>query len=72
MYLDFKLVHRKPKTAVYRVVSKSSGETLGSIYWYGSWRQYVFQPEPETIWSRGCMRQVFDFIQKLMEAWKKE
>lgn len=71
-YVDFELAERKPKTAVYRVVSKSNRETLGSVYWYGPWRQYVFQPEPETIWSHGCMQQVLDFIQKLMEERKKE
>lgn len=72
-YVDFELAESKPKTVVYRVVStKSARETLGRIYWYWPWRQYVFQPEPETIWSRGCWKQVFDFIEELMEARKKE
>jgi hypothetical protein len=65
-YLDFQLLEKKPKTAVYHVVSKSSGQSLGRIYWYGPWRQYIFEPESETIWSCGCMQEVMNFIQKLM------
>jgi len=42
-YVDFELEEKKPKTAVYRVVSKSEGTILGRIFWRWAWRQYVFE-----------------------------
>jgi len=69
-YVDFELVEQKPKTDVYRVFARSSLETLGRIYWYFGWRQYVFEPEGETVWSRGCLKEVMGFIGNLMTEWK--
>lgn len=70
-YVTFELAERKPKTSVYAVKSISTLETLGKIYWYGPWRQYVFEPLMETLWSRGCMSQIEDFIKELMDARKR-
>jgi len=70
-YVGFQLIEKKPKTGVYRVVSESSGQSLGRIYWYGPWRQYIFEPDPQTVWSCGCMQQVMDFIRKLMPKRKR-
>ena len=39
-------------------VENHRGETLGGIQWYGAWRQYVFYPNPGTIWSAGCLAEV--------------
>lgn len=66
-YVEFLLVGRKPKTNVYNVVSKSDQALLGTIYWEAGWRQYVFDPWRKTIWSRGCLKQVIEFIQELMD-----
>ena len=38
---------------------------LGSIHWRGSWRQYCFFPEKDTIWSAGCMSGIINFIEKI-------
>lgn len=83
-YVDFVLVEKKPKTNVYNVVKRRKRspldkpiilherppEVLGQIYWYGPWRQYIFEPLEETIWSKGCMQQVQDFLKELMDARK--
>jgi len=69
-YVEFKLVAEKPKTNVYHVRAKSSGEYLGRVAWYFPWRQYVFEPATATIWSRGCLMEVITFIEKLMEERK--
>lgn len=71
-YIEFKLVRKLPKTAIYAVISKSDGAILGHIHWYASWRQYTFSPtiEMETEWSRGCLQEIQDFIDKLMAARK--
>ena len=69
-YLEFRHLFDKPKTSVYAVFSKSNGKELGRIFWYAPWRQYCFFPVSETVWSRGCLQQIQDFINKLMEERK--
>jgi len=71
-YLSFRWLFDKPKTGVFGVYSLSSGEELGRIFWYASWRQYCFFPTSETVWSRGCLHQIQDFMNKLMEERKKK
>lgn len=61
----------KPKTQVYDVKT-NNGEFLGQIMWFFRWRQYCFYPADDTVWSRGCLQQVLDFIQKLMDDRKNE
>jgi len=67
-YVDFKLLERKGKTGVFHVVAVRDGVILGRIVWYGSWRQYVFEPVAETVWSQDCLQQIIDFLQQLKEA----
>lgn len=54
---------RKPsqKTVTWIVRGKRSGILLGRIHWYGPWRQYVFYPEPETLFNGGCLREIASF-----------
>jgi len=54
-YLEFSLIERKPKTKVIGVWSKNNANRLGIIKWYGPWRQYVFFPEKDTLFSVGCL-----------------
>ena len=69
-YVDFELAEKKPKTAVYHVLSKSGGDILATIRWHGPWRKYVFDPADETLWSCGCLAEVQTFIEDLMNARK--
>ncbi len=71
-YLEFELVEKKPKTDVYSVNSISSGFKLGTIKWFGSWRQYCFFPNGETVFNQGCMKDIQDFMGNLMEIRKKK
>jgi hypothetical protein len=43
------------RTRVVHVKAKISGSLLGVIKWYGQWRQYVFYPEPQTLFNRVCL-----------------
>ncbi|MCP3684404.1 MAG: hypothetical protein GY861_17130 [bacterium] len=38
---------------------------IGGIGWDGGWRQYVFEPEANTKWSKGCMQGIIDFLDKI-------
>jgi hypothetical protein len=70
-YVYFEFARAKPRTKVYYVKSKSDDKILGEIYWWSPWRQYIFDPWSSTIYSRGCMKQIIEFIQKLMDERKK-
>ena len=72
-YIDFILIPRKPKrkTDIYEVVSSDSGHLLGSIRWYGPWRQYCFSPQGDTIYSGGCLDEIKEFIKELMDKRKE-
>jgi len=67
-YVDFVVIEKKPKTSVYAVNSKSSGDQLGIVKWYSPWRQYCFFPEESTLWSYGCIGEIMGFIIGLMTA----
>lgn len=68
----FSSVHyeSKPKTGIWLLYSNSQGEGLGFIKWYAPWRQYCFFPMKETIWSKGCLIEINDYIDQLMQAHK--
>jgi hypothetical protein len=70
-YITFKKTDELPKTSVWKVVNVSKRTWLGEIRWYGPWRQYCFFPDMETLFSRGCMAQINQFIMKQMEKRKK-
>ena len=52
------------KTCIWEVVSKSSGNGLGLIKWYGAWRQYTFHPYEGTVWNDDCLGEVVKFLDK--------
>ena len=53
------------KTRDYSIISTSSNNLLGHISFYPSWRQHVFVPEPNTIWSVGCLEDINDAIKTI-------
>lgn len=48
--------------AIRRDDGNGMGSYLGGIEWSGAWRQYVFDPEGNTKWSRGCMMKIIEFL----------
>lgn len=76
-YLHFEYFEPTPSriTHIVVVVSKSSlvrgsRDVLGNIVWHGPWRQYVFNPAPSCLFNKGCMKDIIEVIDKLMEARK--
>lgn len=70
---------RKPKgrkTSIYSVRKDhqyvSKGVVLGEIRWYGAFRQYVFYPDEETVWSRGCLEIINRFLKKINDRHRKK
>jgi len=60
------------KTKRYVVVSMHDNTKLGVIKWHGPWRQYIFVTSNFACnWSKDCLRDLADFIQKLMDERKE-
>jgi len=70
-YLEFSITGHKPKTKIYGIWSKKSGEILGEIRWFGRWRQYAFFPRPETIFNPECLEDIRWYIKDLMDERKE-
>ena len=45
---------------------------LGSIEWYGPWRQYCFSPRSGTVFNKGCLEDINAYIKQLMDERKLE
>jgi len=71
-YLRFELVKKKPKTKEYRITNQKTGDELGIINWYSSWRQYVFEPCIGTKWNYSCLEQVSKFLVEQNKKWRNK
>lgn len=65
-FIHFRIFEEKEKTNVYICCNNKSGGKLGFIKWHGPWRQYCFFPECDTVFNKGCLNDVNDFIKHLM------
>ena len=54
-----------PKINDILVKSKLHGDKLGSIRWFGKWRQYAFFPEKVTIFNIECLSDIITYIKGL-------
>ena len=55
----------KRKTRDYLVVNRKSNIIIAFIDYESGWRQHVLKPQPETIWSAGCLEDVIKFMKEL-------
>ena len=63
-YMTFVKVGQKPKTSEWHVINNSSGFVLGSIQWYGAWRQYVIFTN-ECTFNNNCLDDISQFLTRL-------
>lgn len=70
-YLNFTELPSKGKTKIIGV-GNNNGMKLAFIKWQSGWRRYVFMPFPDTIFDVGCLGEIADFINELMEARKND
>lgn len=54
------------KTKKFEVISHS-GNYLGIIKWYGAWRQYVFFPVENSIFSIGCLKDLENALETIKD-----
>ena len=70
-YIHFVEIEQKPKTKVYSCRTNSEDYELGKVQWYSPWRSYCFFPTKETIFNKGCLENIQDFMEQLNVAHKK-
>ena len=71
-WLVFEQSAHTGKTVIVQVLSKQHGNILGTIRWYGAWRQYAFYPVPDTLFNAGCLSDIEAHIRELMDVRSKE
>lgn len=49
------------KTQIWSVLSED-GDLLGTVEWYGRWRQYVFSPQPNAVFHGECLTDLSSFV----------
>jgi hypothetical protein len=62
------------KTELWHVRATRDHALLGTIKWFGRWRQYAFFPEPGTIYNPDCLKLIGSHCQSLTrrhrEGWR--
>lgn len=49
-------------TARWGIYSVSGKGLLGTVGWYGPWRQYTFDPVADTTYNVGCLQDIARFL----------
>lgn len=68
----YKFIHfietaKKPMTSTWECRNNHSDDCLGTVKWYGPWRQYCFFPEPidGLVFNDGCLKDICHFMGQL-------
>jgi hypothetical protein len=68
-FLEQYIPDRKTKT--FAVVNKDNQSFLGTIKWFGKFRQYSFFPSADCVFEKTCLRDISQFMEELMEERKR-
>lgn len=50
---------------VWTCYANKSSDTLGTVLWYPSWKQYCVQFNDDAIFSTDCLTDIADFLEQL-------
>lgn len=59
------------KTGIWNICG-NDGTALGLVSWYGSWRQYIFDPCPNCIFNNQCLRDIAAFLDRINAEQKEK
>jgi hypothetical protein len=59
-------------TKGWELTNRKSGDTLGWVHYEAHWRQYVFEPSGNTIYSTGCLTDIAEFLSEANTQQKKK
>jgi hypothetical protein len=60
------------KTSIFALSPIAGGRPVGFIGWYGPWRKYALQPEPDTVFEQDCLRAIADFCEAKTRAHREQ
>ncbi len=66
-HIRFEQQHNPGKKTAKWICINTSGEELGTVEWYGQWRQYCFCSDV-MIYSRSCLHDIEDFLEKIKDV----
>ena len=69
-YTHFVEIAKKPKTSVWSCRNSGSGAELGTVSWYGPWRQYCYFPTAQAVYSDSCLIGIAAFLGDLNDERK--
>ena len=46
------------------IYTRSRAQFLGIVEWYRPWRQFIFVPATNTVYSAGCLKDIAAFLVK--------
>ena len=62
-FIHFRAIPHSGKS--YECVNNRHGDILGKVTYEYSWKQYIFEPEPDTTFSVDCLQDIIHFIGQL-------
>lgn len=46
----------------YSIVNNQSRASIGCLFWYLPWKQYVFEAEPRAVFTDACLADIIHFV----------
>lgn len=53
-------------------VLANNEDMLGTVKWFGRWRQYCFDPSSQTTFNRTCLQDLAAFLEQVNERHRVE
>jgi len=63
---------KTPEWTLRKDSNHSFAELLGIVGFSGRWRQFVFCPETNMIWSADCLDFIKSFLEKQNKRWREK
>jgi len=71
-YIMFQEEDSIVKTRNVSVRTVRSNVVLGYINWYAPWRQYVFRPQPDTVFNSECLNRIQGYVSEMNIAHREK
>lgn len=71
-WIKFVPIDPTGKTSRWQVATTDESSVLGSVHWFGRWRQYAFFPLPDTVYERQCLRDIAEFCEQKTAEWRRD
>ncbi len=61
---DFITIQQVPNSnpAIFAIINNKSGDELGTLSYYGRWKQWVLNARSEAVFAASCLLDICDFI----------